>query len=1084
MDQPDGDRLCWDWNPGRSVDKTAVAPSDLTQTWSDLPSGGRRIPTSGRPSADDQPSTLSELAGPIAAFTLHPPYDPATIAPDATIGVFGLDAETPPDADALGPDCGEVGRVAQAQPISFPEPGEGIAGFRLLSELGRGTFGRVFLAEESLLGNRLVALKVTRAEGDEPRILARLQHTNIVPIHSVHDDPRTRLRVMCMPYVGGANLAQVLEAAAVAHGTHADQRSLLRALDIVGLPPPSESIAATGPRRRRSTTSAAASGQSDVGLDLGPGAAGAASSASRRSEVSSRRDGMPAGQGSLARWPLLSQLPWWSRSIASMQRSWPRGKEPSGNERDSVQPARRFLREANFVRSAAWIVARLAEGLEHAHSHGLLHRDLKPSNILIAADGTPMLLDFNLAADSSIKANEEDKVRMGGTLPYMSPEHLDAFHPNGTTSPERVDERSDIYALGLILFEMIAGQRPFAEPDTSQPVLETIRAMIVERRQGAQSIRVINPSVPPDLDAVVRKTLHPDPDRRHMRAGDLAEDLRRFLDDLPLKHTSEPTLRGRVSKWVRRNPRATGASTVGMVGLTLIIGLSVAAWSVGRHLTQASVRLRLNGFQKRFPECQFLLNTVGGPTESLGRGITLAEETLTQAGITLDPDDPDAGGGWLDHLPLAERFEAQRDLAEVILLLARARVYLADRTHSAAEQRRAATLAVAWLDRAEMIDPTPNLTLYDDRVTYLDRVDQPVRSARDRARRAALSPRTGRDYYLLGTSLLAHGEPDQAEAALIKATGLSPQGFWPWFALGLCHYDQKRYTESAGDFAVCSVLSPRFAWPWMNRGLALAQVGRLIEARSAYDHAIAADPTMVDALANRGLVALELDDTTAAVADLERAISLGLRDQNIRAALGEALGRAGRRDEAIQLLDDLIRRNPNATLPRIARGTLLTDADPDRAEADFQHVLDLSPQHSGAYLGLAHLKRRKQPAEALRDAAQALKLDPNRIAAVELIALLRGRLGDRAVVEDVEILARHPTGHRLYNAACSLGLYVNKHPDPVLSEQAVGYLRRAISYGIAANQVRDDPDLASLRDVPAFRDLLAQHPGSRAPKPR
>ncbi len=128
-----------------------------------------------------------------------------------------------------------------------------------------------------------------------------------------------------------------------------------------------------------------------------------------------------------------------------------------------MQPARSFLRESSFVRASAWIGARLAEGLEHAHSRGLLHRDLKPSNILIAADGTPMLLDFNLAADC-VNPEEGDRAMMGGTLPYMAPEHLDAFNPNGSTPPEAVDERADVYALGLILFEMIAGQHPFPEP--------------------------------------------------------------------------------------------------------------------------------------------------------------------------------------------------------------------------------------------------------------------------------------------------------------------------------------------------------------------------------------------------------------------------------------------------------------------------------------------------------------------------------------------------------------------------------------------------------------------------------------------
>ena len=1098
MDQPDGDQLFRDWNPGcpLDVEDTATSPRNRTQTWSDSLQAESPPPTDpslaspvARPLIDHIVSLsrdVRDLAEPMVAFTIHPGLsrDPISVDPDATLGVF---QEANPRASGAGSATGGS--------VKFPQSGDGIAGFRLLSELGRGAFGRVFLAEESLLGNRLVALKITRTEGDEPRILARLQHTHIVPIHSVHDDPKTGLRVMCMPYVGGANLAQILEATAAAQGTAGDDRSLLKALDIVALPPPSEVPGGSGFCRRRSTTPPGQTGlarltrrDSPDELCADPGSTPVQGGLPPVAD-SPTLDGdqlaelFDAGTTLGTRWPLLSQIPWWSRSIARVHRAWPRSDPAPSNDRDPVQPARRFLREANFVRAAAWIIARLAEGLEHAHAHGLLHRDLKPSNILIAADGTPMLLDFNLATDTTIKATEADRGKLGGTLPYMAPEHLDAFHPHGTTPPGAVDERADIYALGLILFEMIAGQRPFAEPDSRRPILDVIRTLIDERKAGPPSLRSHHPGVPRDLDALVSKCLHPDPDRRHARAGDLAEDLRRFLDDQPLKYTPEPTLGGRLAKWVRRNPRATGASTVGLVGLALIIGLSATAWSVGRHLTVVSARLRLKGFETRFPECQFLLNTVGGPVESLGRGITLAEETLEQAGISLDLD-PQArtiAGGWLDVLPAAERGEIRKDLAEVILLVARARVYLADRTHSPTEQRRATERAIAWLDRAEAIDPSPTMTLYDDRANYLSRIGQAERAALDRRRHDAIAPSTGRDYYLLGTSLLAQRQPDRAEAALIKATTLSPQGYWPWFALGLCHFDQKRYADSAGDFAVCSVLSPRFAWPWMNRGLALAKDNRLIEARAAYDRAVAADGSMRDALANRGLVALELNDVPAAVADLEQAVSLGRRDVNTEAALGEALGRAGRTDEAIRLLDTLLAQHPEALLPRIARGTLRIATDPAGAEADFRQILQGSPQNPGAYLGLARLRRRTDPCESLHYATLALECDPHRVDTVELCAWLRGSLGDPAVVADVNRLVRTPTPNRLYNAACSLALYVKRHPDPVLAERAIGYLRRAIQSGKAVSMVRDDPDFLSLRAHPAFIELLASQPKGHRP---
>src|SRR5262249_389047 len=114
-------------------------------------------------------------------------------------------------------------------PGSLPGPGDELAGFRIVRGLGRGAFARGYLAEEVQLGRRPVAIKVSRPEGDEPPILARLQHTHIVPVHSVCDDPQSGLRILCMPFFGGANLAQVLDAAGGLATTQHAGRSLVEA---------------------------------------------------------------------------------------------------------------------------------------------------------------------------------------------------------------------------------------------------------------------------------------------------------------------------------------------------------------------------------------------------------------------------------------------------------------------------------------------------------------------------------------------------------------------------------------------------------------------------------------------------------------------------------------------------------------------------------------------------------------------------------------------------------------------------------------------------------------------------------------
>jgi len=260
----------------------------------------------------------------------------------------------------------------------------------------------------------------------------------------------------------------------------------------------------------------------------------------------------------------------------------------------------------------------------------------------------------------------------------------------------------------------------------------------------------------------------------------------------------------------------------------------------------------------------------------------------------------------------------------------------------------------------------------------------------------------------------------------------------------------------------------------MNRGLALAKAGRLIEAREAYNRAVEVDPQSADSLANRGLTELELGDAAAAAADLERAVALGRAEGPVRSALAEALAKAGRRDAALEILAGLIGADPDAPMPRIARGTLLARADPKAAEADFRRILGRDPGHAGAHLGLARLLREPDPRAALREADLALGADPGRLEAVELRALLRGRLGDPLAVADVDRLIQSPTPHRLFNAACALALLDGARPDPSLAPKALDLLRRALESGFPPGQIRGDADLKSLREKPEFRSLIRQ----------
>jgi serine/threonine protein kinase/WD40 repeat protein len=211
-----------------------------------------------------------------------------------------------------------------------------------------------------------------------------------------------------------------------------------------------------------------------------------------------------------------------------------------------------------YHRGVARIGLQAAEALAYAHRQGVLHRDVKPSNLLPDPQGTVWVTDFGLAklADTSDLTNTDELV---GTLRYMAPERFQ----------RRCDARSDVYALGLTLYELLALRPAFAGAD---------RVGLIDRvlHEEPAPLRRLDPLVPRDLETVVRKAMAKEPADRYASAADLAEDLRRFLGDRPIKARRTPSYE-RLWRWCRRNPAvATLLATVGALLLLLALGTSLA----------------------------------------------------------------------------------------------------------------------------------------------------------------------------------------------------------------------------------------------------------------------------------------------------------------------------------------------------------------------------------------------------------------------------------------------------------------------------------------------------------------------------
>jgi serine/threonine protein kinase/tetratricopeptide (TPR) repeat protein len=1027
-----------DWNLRGDSELDSGSAPDLEND----PSRGTRRKSSQRPSTVGWGSGQSfEL---LAGFELDAPDDDAIPQRDfPTVDHLpGASART----TGLGP-ASTSGSRFQRPREELPRPGDELAGFRILTELGRGAFARVYLAEEINLGRRLVAIKVSRPDGDEPQILARLQHTHIVPVHSVCDDPASGLRILCMPYFGGADLARVLRTAGGLVPTRHDGGSLVKALDQLSrnLPVPS-ALAPTyrSVRPLRSLHSSPGPPALHANVSITP-ASQAFSTTSRFRRLLTR----------LVRTD--------NAALSGCTDTCP----------DQGEPSRHFLRGASAIQAAVWIVARLAEGLEHSHARGLLHRDLKPSNILLAADGTPMLLDFNLAViqQASSPEGEIRKAMVGGTLPYMSPEHLDAFNPHGSTREDDVDERSDIYALGLILFEMLAGDPPFPEPTPGITFLETIKFMRDSRRQPP-SLRERCRHIPWSLDALTAKCLAYEPDRRYSHARELAEDLRRFLENLPMKHCPEPSVRERVGKWAKRHPGLCGSTSIAIFALVLLGLMGAAIGLVYDRMQGLAARERHRLFNRDFTETQFLLNTAGGSNEHLMTGIAKAAQTIAQAG---DPINTSARWNeWVSRLNAGEGQRLREQIVELILLDARARVFLASQSAREEERRTAIESAIAHLDRAQQIVPLPPSALFTERAGYHDRLGHPELAQIDRHEARKITPSNCHDLTLLGTYLLSAGDRAKAEETLKKALHLEVTSYWTWFVLGHCHYAQGRFLEAASDFSTCVALRPEFAWAQFNRGLALARTGRPREAKYAYDRALEIEPAFSEALVNRAMVELELDQPEAAERDLQRSRELGRDDVVALAALGASWARTGRQAEAQRYFGDLLAQNPSSLVVRVARGFSRIASDPTGARTDFSHVLEQEPHHAHALYGLALLERATDLKTALEHADIALQSDPNLIDALQLRALIRARLGERAALDDVERLVASPTSQHLYNAACALAVYSEKAGDRTVVQHALELLARALDAGIRPAEAAADPDLKPLHRSTQFQRLMAR----------
>ena len=441
------------------------------------------------------------------------------------------------------------------QPVSENWPK--LKNYKIFREIARGGMGIVYEAEQLSLGRR-VALKtlgdaLSQRENAEQRFqtearsAAALHHSNIVPVFEIGHE--SDVSFYAMQFIDGQALDQVAT----------EVEEIFRSNERLGV------RKSTVPHEHQIDTTALASMLVDSELIT-------------REHVSTSESASNGARDSVTQFDHLSQAGE-SHEDFELARPPVHPSPVTSKIRDTrVSTSIDVTSRNSYFRNVAQMGMQVASALHYAHQRGVIHRDIKPANLLLDKNGNVWVADFGLA-----KFEDNNLTRTGGvvgTLRYIAPERFRG----------KCDARADIYSLGATLYELLALEPAFSKTDKLS-LLEQIQ------NEPPKPLRIVDHSIPRDLETIIAKSLEKDPTRRYPTAGQLAEDLERFVNGQPITARRVSMLE-RLGLWAKQNKTVAGLLLTLVVGsLLTAIGASLAAYTY-RSMAETQKELRKDADEK------------------------------------------------------------------------------------------------------------------------------------------------------------------------------------------------------------------------------------------------------------------------------------------------------------------------------------------------------------------------------------------------------------------------------------------------------------------------------------------------------